>query len=342
MTKPRRAGWITYDSFFQPKKHFDQLVSFNVIRAGNIAKWINANSDIFYNELYHSERRYDIVIFVKMMDKRCQAEAKRIQAYGGKVIFDANVNFYEIWGDYFVPETCPTGEQQRDAIWMTSHADWVVADSNYIAEIARKYNPCVTWIPDCVDLGVYQGVKKHRLKSPIVLAWSGVGKKARHLLLIRDILACLKGLKMILVCDEEPEVINDLQEVISCRVLHFTDKVYARTLLDCDIIISPKQLCNGYEMGHTEYKITLGMAIGLPAIASPQPSYVEAISHNNGGIIAHTAEEWFTALKRLTSDHQLRGEMGVRAKQTVMECYSIPVVAQKYLKVFEGLVGRHM
>ena len=43
-----------------------------------------------------------------MMDVRCQDEAERIQAYGGKVVFDANVNYYDIGGDYFIPGTQPT------------------------------------------------------------------------------------------------------------------------------------------------------------------------------------------------------------------------------------------
>ncbi len=338
VTKPRRVGWITYDSFLPSKKRFDQLVPFTRMRAGNIAEWINAHSDTFHNELYHPERRYDIVVFQKMMDERCQAEARRIQAYGGKVIFDANVNYYEIWGDYFVPDTCPTEEQQRDAIWMTGHADWVVADSSYIADIACKFNPHVTWIPDNVDLAIYRGVKKHRPKFPVLLVWSGVGKKAQHLLLIRDVLARLQGMELVLVCDELPDILGALREAIPCRVVRFTDKVYARTLLACDIIISPKRLCNGYETGHTEYKITLGMAVGLPAIASPQQSYIEAISHNDGGIIARTEEEWLEALIRLANDHQLRAEIGTRARQTVLERYSTPVVAQQYLEVFHQVL----
>ena len=69
-------------------------------------------------------------------------------------------------------------------------------------------------------------------------------------------------------------------------------------------------------MGHTEYKITLGMAVGLPAIASPQQSYVEAIGAHGGGIIARSTAEWVDALQRLQSDATLRGRMGAFARRT--------------------------
>jgi hypothetical protein len=49
------------------------------------------------------------------MDVPSQAEAERIRASGGRVVFDANVNYYEVWGEY-APRTKPTAEQRSDAI----------------------------------------------------------------------------------------------------------------------------------------------------------------------------------------------------------------------------------
>jgi glycosyltransferase involved in cell wall biosynthesis len=333
-----RVGWVTFDAIDGSKTRFFQLRAFTRMRTGNIAEWINANSPIFYNELYKPKRQYDIVVFQKMMDGRCQREVQRIHAYGGKVVFDANVNYYDVWGDYFVPGTRPTEEQQQDAVWMTRHADWVVADSSVLAEVAQKFNPYVTWIPDNVNLSIYSEMKKHRPKNPVRLVWSGMSKKALHLLLIQDVLGKLENAELFLVSDQEPEVLHQLAKKIPCHFVRFKDHTYAKLLLDCDIIISPKRLCNGYAASHTEYKITLGMAVGLPAVASPQQSYIEAISHNQGGIIAHTEQEWFEALNCLVNNHQLRNEMGARARQTVLERYSTPVVAKQYLEVLKQVL----
>ena len=333
-----RVGWVTYDSFPRTKRRLTELDSFTGMRVGNVARWINEHSSAAANELYDPAANYDVVVFQKMMDERCQSEAERIRAAGGKVIFDANVNYYDITGDYFVPGTRPTEIQQRDAMRMTTLADWVVADSSNLEGVIRRINPRVTWIPDNVDTAIYSGRRAHVNRGALRLIWSGIGKKAAHLLEAVDAFAAIKNAELVLVVDEEPECLPILKKAIACRIVRFSDRRYASELLEADVIVSPKRLANAYELGHTEYKITLGMAVGLPAVASPQQSYIEAIGHAGGGIIASTTAEWIDALQRL-QDPALRAELGGRAYATVAERYATPVVARQYLSVLQGVIG---
>lgn len=331
-----RVGWVTFDAFPRRKRRFAQLDSFTRYRAGAIGSRLNAEGRT-HHELYHPDREYDVVIFQKMMDVRCQGEMARVQAYGGKVIFDANVNYYERWGDYFVSGTEPSDEQQRDAIHMTRHADWVVADSSYLLSVIRQFTDRATWIADSVDLSVYSGVREHDDHAPLQLVWSGVARKAAHLLEAREAFARLQGVELTLVSDEKPAVLDELQALVPCRFMPFSDARYARALLSSDVIISPKRLVNAYEMGHTEYKITLGMAVGLPAIASPQQSYVEAIGHRRGGFVCTSTDEWVRAIDTLRSAGARR-EIGARARQTVQERYSVDAIAGQYLELLLHLV----
>jgi glycosyltransferase involved in cell wall biosynthesis len=78
------------------------------------------------------------------------------------------------------------------------------------------------------------------------------------------------------------------------------------------------------------------MAVGLPPVASPQRSYIEAIEHRGGGIIAETEDDWLCALRKLASDPEMRGHLGEQARVTVLEKYATPVVAQSYLNLIEG------
>jgi glycosyltransferase involved in cell wall biosynthesis len=337
-TRPVQIGWITADSFPDRKRRLSELDSFGRIRTGHMAAWINRASDLIWNELYRPGERYDVVVFQKVMGEDALREAQAIQKTGGRVVFDANVNYYEIWGDYFIPGTQPTADQQRDAIAMTRLADWVVADSTYLQQIIRPLNANVTWIPDNVDLSLYAGIRQHADTRPVRLVWSGVGKKAAHLLAIRDVLASLAGFELLLVTDSEPDCLRELRACLPCLVQPFSDSAYARALLSCDIIISPKRTINAYEMGHTEYKIALGMAVGLPAVASPQQSYVEILSHG-GGIVAQSSAEWLAALTELGRDPARRRALGARARETVRAHYSTPIVARRYLSLLERLAA---
>jgi glycosyltransferase involved in cell wall biosynthesis len=331
-----RVGWVTYDSFPGRKRRLQDLDTFTGMRVGNVARWLNAHVPAIAHELYDPDRRYDVVVFQKMMDARCQAEAEQIKASGGKVLFDANVNYYDISGDYFIPGTQPTDLQRHDALRMTALADWVVADSSFLEQRIRPINSRVTWIPDNVNMRVYRGTRAHRCGG-LRLVWSGIGRKASHLLLIVEVLAGLRDAELVLVTDEAPSCLAELERAIRCRVVRFGDRRYARTLLDCDVIVSPKRLVNAYEMAHTEYKITLGMAVGLPAVASPQPSYVEAIGYAGGGLIADKEAEWTAALETLVADRDARQSMGDAARRTVHECYDTPVIARRYQQLLHRI-----
>jgi glycosyltransferase involved in cell wall biosynthesis len=152
------------------------------------------------------------------------------------------------------------------------------------------------------------------------------------------VLASLPDAELLLVTDEPPSCLAELERAITCRVVPFSHRRYARTLLDCDVIISPKRLVNAYELAHTEYKITLGMAVGLPALASPQQSYREAIEHRGGGIVAHDDDDWRTAFERLR-DPAERRELGRRAQETVAARYDTAVIARRYAALVAGLTG---
>jgi glycosyltransferase involved in cell wall biosynthesis len=273
-----------------------------------------------------------------MMDAVCQREAERVRAGGGRVVFDANANYYEIWGDYVIPDTKPTERQREDALWMTRFADHVVADSTYLAGIIERITPRVTWIPDNVNLDVYAGERVHAPRRTLRLVWSGIAKKAAHLLPIGDVLAAVGGIELAIVTDRTADCLAPLEGRVPLRMIApFSDAGYADVLRESDVIISPKTLGNGYELGHTEYKITLGMALGLPAIASPQQSYLEALA-DGGGIIAETPESWRTAIERLRDDVDVRRQMGGRARRTVVERYSTGTVALRYLELLDSLV----
>ena len=340
----RRVGWVTQDPQVPSWRLFSRLSFGHRYKAAYLSRWINRYDDRFQCELYDPKRRYDIVIFPKTMGAVFEEEAHRIQTYGGKVIFTNNVNYYEVWGDYFVPFTKPSPDLQRDAIAMTSMADWVIADSTYVAKRAKRYNPRVTWIPDNVNLGIFNRVRDHSARERLILVWSGIPRKARHLLHTCSALASIPNIELWLVSGDvgdptlDPDVLVELTAAAKCRIIPFTEHRLAHILPRCDIMISPKRLCNAYEMGHTENKIAFGMAAGLPVVASPQQSYVEALARG-GGFIADTSEEWASALERLCRDWELRAEMGRQGRDTVVLKYSTAPVAKQYLEVFEQVLG---
>jgi glycosyltransferase involved in cell wall biosynthesis len=324
-----RLGWVAAETLDTRRRTFASHEPPVSMRINNTAFWMKEHAPEVRTEVYRDGGRYDVVVFFKAMDSRCREEAVRIRERGGRVVFDANVNYYEIWGEYDLDGTKPAEEQQRDAIAMTQLADWVVADSTYLLDVVRRFNQKASCIPDNVDLRTFRGSRMHRA-GPLRIVWSGMAHKAAPLATIADALSQLPDAELTVVSNREPDVLEQLSRSIACRFVPFSERRYAAELRRSDVIVSPKRLVNAYELGHTEYKITPGMALGLPAVASPQQSYVEAISDRGGGIVAAEGE-WSAAFARL-SDPGVRTELGELAAATVRARYSTDVTARAYLE----------
>lgn len=95
-----------------------------------------------------------------------------------------------------------------------------------------------------------------------------------------------------------------------------------------DVVLFPRFLDNSYNMGHTEWKITLGMACGCTALVSAVPSY-ECVWKRSLGqeiILCETIDDWNAGFESLL----LKGstyEVRTLAKQLVDRHYSSRVIA---------------
>jgi hypothetical protein len=119
--------------------------------------------------------------------------------------------------------------------------------------------------------------------------------------------------------------------------------VYGR-LQQCDIGIIPVDTsvdtsASGAEPSwkvKSENRLTLKMALGLPVIATPIPSYEAVVEHGVNALFARSRNDWFDCLRRLR-DAQLRRDMGMKARESVLARYSIETQAELFIRVLERL-----
>lgn len=329
-----KVGWLPIGG-----REVSEFTPLSGIRSGTIGNWINKHDKSIYIERYNPSYLYDIVVIEKDPTEHSLQVLKLSQKKGSKVIFDSNVNYYESWGEFFVPKTKPKVSQIELAKVITEKADFVVADSTYIFEQVAKLNNNSMVIADAVDRSIFSGSCAYKERRKLRLIWSGIAQKSLHFRIIYEALRqCTEFIELLLVSNEEPYVFKDLQKCCDTSWVQYTNDSYASNLCDSDVIISPKDYnVNSYEMAHTEYKISLGMAMGLPVVASAQQSYLEAINHYGCGFIAETTEQWVDAFFQLKSS-DLRQNLGKRSKQTVDDFYSEEVISKKYANLLKSLV----
>ncbi|MDD5330462.1 MAG: glycosyltransferase [Sulfuricella sp.] len=86
----------------------------------------------------------------------------------------------------------------------------------------------------------------------------------------------------------------------------------------------------------SENRLTMKMALGLPVIASPVPSYANVIEQGKNGFIATTRADWFRCLDALR-DPRLRQAMGQNARDSVLRRFSKEEQGRRLVRVLDGL-----
>jgi hypothetical protein len=330
-----------------------------LMRFGWIAAEVNRNTDggLRY-ELYRPWRRYDALVFVKAMGGRNATLRDRYREAGRATIADVNVNYFEGGGRYYYEGMETTGTQRGQAVDMVHGCDGVIADSSYLAAICREYNPRTRWIPDNVNMAL---VPPHQPWRPdggrLPLVWSGQAHKLFELLAIEDSLRLFRDrVRLVLVTNDlsgcgrwfKPyrDRFRTLMDIVPNEIIPFESveqlwRVYAGTGGVC---ISPRFLDNPYNMGHTEWKIALGMACGRVAVCSPVPSYVDVASTAQGrGIrVCAAPEDWSRVFDDILSGRIDFGAEEAAARSVIERHYATTVVALRHAEsVKEILAFRH-
>ena len=320
------------------------------MRYGWVAEAVNDDpeSGMCY-ELFKPWRRYDAVVFLKSMEVGCADHAERLKEQGTKVLFEANVDYYTEGVEGNLPGYLrPTVDQRKKAIRMTSLADGVIASSSHLSRICRRWNPGTSWVPDHIPGRM---IPKPRAStspkdSTLHVWWSGMADKAADLLPAGEALRSMGNkIRLHLVTGNmkaalkrmDPATASRLEAMLSDVPAAFHPFTSVADLLTLyaevgGVIISPRSLENPYNRSHTEWKITLGMACGLPAITSPQPSYLdvrEQSADQSAVTICCSDSEWKSAF-----DTACRDDWHARASEAAL-C----VVREHYIT--EAVAPRH-
>ena len=95
----------------------------------------------------------------------------------------------------------------------------------------------------------------------------------------------------------------------------------------------PGQTVSSWQV-RSENRLTMKMAVGLPVIASPVPSYLPVVQQGKNGFIATTRDEWLAFFEELR-DPRRREEIGRSARESVLRKYSKEEQARKLLAVLD-------
>lgn len=282
----------------------------------------------YVNELFRSDHleKADAFIIKKMIAPH---ELEIVRSIYTKVpnkmfVYDPDVNYFEDTYRDLITE-----RHQQTADYYLSISQAQMCSSMYLVNVLAKRNPY--WIPTCVP---YREIKRYGLNKRLKVGWCGQASKAEDLLLVGSLFGKDSDFELVIVSNDRP--VNLF--LPSYTFVQYHEEIFENELRDIDIAISPRHLSNTYNMGHSELKIINWMSIGVPVIASPQPSYTQTIQHESTGYLAENIHQWIRCFSML-KDPAKRQEVGQAGYQHVRRWYSTDRISELFENMLDDLLS---
>lgn len=273
-------------------------------------------------ELYKPFKKYDVVIFTKTCTDRSVAVARKMKEKGTAV-------YFESYCEYLDDDT-KDNQEKRNILATMALADIVGVSSDVQQETFAKFHDRVIMIPESVHDNFFRQEKKHEQKEKPVLVYCGYSHKAKDTLCILDVLKRLqqeKNCEILYLCEKDPEL-----QGLFYRYLKYDQKRIHEQFMEGDIMIAPRPMSESGMNAHSFTKAAYPLAVGLPTVASPMPSYM-----NSPVILCDTDEEWYQILSELLQDVDKRRKLGKEGREFVRENYSVEVIGNRYVKLLQEL-----
>jgi len=213
-------------------------------------------------------------------------------------------------------------------------ADLVITSNHELTEDTLKKNiiiPIETVI-DNHDSNP-EWVKTYEQKDKLRVTWYGVAVNFFSFIKPMRSLLDNDSVEFRWTCKDDPRWNNEwgfergIEMEMDWRDAWRREDSWQHFIFNSDVGIVPV-----HEAIKSPHKILNYMAYGIPVICSPTDSHTRIIRHGENGFLASSDEEWKKYLD-LLRDPQLRSRIGVEARKTALEEYSIQNISDQYYRI---------
>ncbi len=219
---------------------------------------------------------------------------------------------------------------------LTRIATAVVAGNDYLACHAARHCPNVTVIPSVVDTEHFAPAPRAPRDLPMI-GWVGSHSTTRYLTWILPALreAAARHPFKLLVVGGRPLDLSGLDAIQLPWSLE-REVEYFQSL---DIGLYPMTL-DRWALGKSALKAVQYGAVGVPTVASPTGAVRAVVEHGRTGLLAWSLKQWTDHLLTLLRDQDLRKELGRRARERIVEHFSVARYAPVWIQVLKRAAAR--
>jgi glycosyltransferase involved in cell wall biosynthesis len=324
VTNKKRIGFV-FSGTFLP---YDKVIPSTRLRVYDVIRAFN-NSDRFTLEVYRPWRKYDAVIFQKTFDEKAFRLALRLKKTT-KIVLDINVNYFDhTW--------MKKGElnQNKNICRFMTLTDHLLVSTNYLKQYILPLHSTtpITVIEENIPDKYLLAKPPQVINQHVTFVYNGYSIKTKDLQLLQHVLTRLANIfdvSYLFVCEKKPSISFT---GVQTKFIKHSYKINEEHLALGQICLAPRDLNDSYNLGHSFTKIGLPMAVGIPVVASPIPSYTgsPAILVNDFG------DAWEYEITKLITDRSYYNEIAARGRTYCAKNYSIKIIAEKYNDLFSSL-----
>lgn len=285
----------------------------------------------------------DVVIIGRTSTPQIYIFQKILKKRGAKLIFDLNDALFLPIGNLFGINIRP-GSFFLEKILVD--ADYVTTNGHYLLNYVKVFNKRSCIVHDPVDVDLFHPNKK-RNSDKIMITWEGNAKVNYYnlTLLVNPLKRIAKEygkrvkFKIVSYLGDQriKALFGPLEKFIEVDYgseQWLPMKEHAKLIYDTDIMVAPLQSTRWNE-GKSALRVGIGMALGIPVIASPVGEQKYVIRHGVNGFLANNEEEWYTYLKILIEDEHLRKKMGKEGRKIAENELSLEVNGKKLYEIIK-------
>lgn len=333
MTANLHVAWLTPGI----SKNYNRVLASQWIRCFQLVEPLRRHG--ITSHLRSGTRESQVVVFQRRQEEGDYLLAKKLKALGKMIIFDLSVNYLS--SDPLPGRPYGSSSRHRDdCLRMLKVADAVTCSSSTIASKAKLFHENVYYLPDSINFAHFTGKFPHRVLpsgSEFKVVWNGVSPKLLELEKLFPVFAATK-VGLVVISDRRRAVHDSLESAgVEYEFRKWRYQSFPDDLTRGNVAISFKDSDLEYERANSSFKILAPMAMGVPVIASPIPSYREALALG-GGYTRATVEEFEACLRFLSANPDSLPSLGQQARSSAKK-FDLEYVAEKFSKILRSVAG---
>ena len=217
-------------------------------------------------------------------------------------------------------------------------SDMVFAGNAYLTAYAKQHNSNTKLIPTVVNTANYTRIKQAP-REQICIGWSGSFSTIPYFEQALPVLQQIKNKYGDKVYFKVIGDANYYNKELNIKGVAWKSETEVAELSEIDIGIMP--LPNDeWTKGKCALKGLLYMSLEQAAVLSDVGVNGTVVQDGENGFLASSTEEWVNKLSILIENKNLRQAMGKKARQTVIERYSVQSQKDNYVRFFREVIGR--